>query len=134
MREFLQKAPTLTPIQPESPDYPNQPEADLLDEGSILLSYESDLSSDDKSLVDTGKMSFQGSSVGQIEDGRGEPLKKWICQELDEPEQVTWLRLFENQRNELRLALHDIKKLLVSWKINFQGGENGLQSCQAQVI
>lgn len=104
------------------------------DEGSILLSYESDLSSDDKSLVDTGEMLFQGSSFGQIEDGRGEPLKKWICQELDEPEQVTWLRLFENHKNELRLALHDIKKLLVSWKINFQGGENGLQSYQAQAI
>ena len=64
MREFLQKAPTLTPIQPESPDDPNQPEADMPDEGSILLSYESDLSSDDKSLVDTGEMLFQGSSVG----------------------------------------------------------------------
>ena len=46
------------------------------DEGSILLGYESDLSSDDKSLVDTGEMLFQRSSVGQIEDGRGEPLKK----------------------------------------------------------
>lgn len=45
------------------------------DEGSILLSYESDLSSDDKSLVDIGEMLFQGSSVGQVEDGRGEPLK-----------------------------------------------------------
>lgn len=133
MREFLQKAPTLTPIQPEFPDDPNQPEADMPDEGSILLSYESDLSSDDKSLVDVGEMLFQGSSVGQVEDGRGE-LLKWICQELDEPEQVTWLRLFENHKNELRLALHDIKKLLVSWKINFQGGENGLQSYQAQVI
>ena len=76
MREFLQKAPTLTPIQPESPDDPSQPEADMPDEGPILLSYESDLSSDDKSLVDTGEMLFQGSSVGQIEDGRGEPLKK----------------------------------------------------------
>lgn len=76
MREFLQKAPTLTPIQPESPDDPNQPEADMPDEGSILLGYESDLSSNDKSLVDTGEMLFQRSSVGQIEDGRGEPLKK----------------------------------------------------------
>lgn len=42
--------------------------------------------------------------------------------------------MVENHKNELRLALYNIKKLLVSWKTNFQGGENGLQSYQAQAI
>jgi hypothetical protein len=130
MRAFLQRAPTPPPIQPESPDDLDQHEAEMTNEELTLLDYDSDLSSDNESLVDTGEIWFEGSSAGQIEDrdNVGEPSKKRIRRELDEPARVTWLALFENCKNELKLALRDIEKLLASRKTKFQGGENGLQS------
>lgn len=130
MRAFLQRAPTPPPIQPESPDNPNQLEAEMTNEEPILLGYESDLSSDDESLVDSGEIWFRGSSAGEIEDddSEGEPLKKRIRRELDEPARVTRLKSLENRKSELKLALRDIEKLLSSRKTKFQAGENGLQS------
>lgn len=41
---------------------------------------------------------------------------------------VTQLQLLENHKNELKLALCDIEKLLASRKTKFQAGKNGLQS------
>ena len=51
MRAFLQRAPTLLPVQPEFADDPDQLEAETTNEEPILPGYESDLSSDDESLV-----------------------------------------------------------------------------------
>jgi hypothetical protein len=44
------------------------------------------------------------------------------------------LKSLENRKNELKLALCDIEKLLASWKTKFQASENGLQSYWAWAI
>ena len=131
MRAFLQRAPTPPPVQPEFADDPDQLEAEMTNEEPILPGYESDLSSDDESLVDTGEIRFQGSSAGEFDDGEGESPKKRIRRELDEPARVTRLKSLENRKNELKLALRDIEKLLASRKTKFQAGNNGLQSYRA---
>src|SRR6202040_3538231 len=134
MRAFLQRAPTPPPVQPEFADDPDQLEAETTNEEPILPGYESDLSSDDESLVDTGEIRFQGSSAGEFDDGKGESPKKRIRRELDEPARVTRLKSLENRKNELKLALRDIEKLLASRKTKFQAGNNGLQSYRARAI
>ena len=114
MRAFLQRAPTSLPIQPEFADDPNQLEAEMTNDKPISPGYESDLSSDNELLVGTGEIWFQGSSDGEVDDSGGESPKKRICRELDELAQVTRLKSLENRKNELKLALCDIEKLLAS--------------------
>jgi hypothetical protein len=49
----------------------------MINEEPILPGYKSNLSLDNKSLVDTGEIRFQGSSAGEVDDSGGEsPPKK----------------------------------------------------------
>ena len=76
MRAFLQRALIPLPVQPEFADDPDPLEAEMTNMEPILPGYESDLSSDNESLVDTGEIQFQGSSTSEFDDGERDLPKK----------------------------------------------------------
>ena len=141
MRDYLQRAPAPSPIQPESsqaqtPVDPDRAEAtdDTWDSEPIFMGYDSDLESDDESLMGAGEdlVDGPGSRVSENEDK--EPPAKRIRRQLEEPVLVTRLKLREKRTNEHKQALRDIQKLLQSRKTQFQAGDKGLQSYRARTI
>ena len=121
MRDYLQRAPALSPIQPESsqaqsPIDPDRAEAmyDTYDSEPTFVGYDSDLESDDESLMGAGEdlVDSPGSRASENEDEA--PPAKRIQRQLEEPVLVTRLKLREKRANEHKQALRDIQKLLQS--------------------
>ena len=138
MRDYLQRAPALSPIQPESsqaqsPIDPDWAEAtyDTYDSEPTFVGYDSDLESDDESLMGAGEdlVDSPGSRASENED-EALPAKR-VRRQLEEPVLVTQLELREKRTNEHKQAFCDIQKLLQSRKTKFQAGDKGLQSYRA---
>ena len=141
MRDYLQRAPAPSPIQPESsqaqsPIDPDRAEAtyDTYDSEPTFVGYDSDLESDDESLMGAGEDLVDSPGPRASENEDEAPPAKRIRRQLEEPVLVTRLKLREKRANEHKQALCDIQKLLQSRKTTFQAGDKGLQSYRARTI
>jgi hypothetical protein len=100
MRDYLQRAPAPSLIQPESsqaqtPVDPDQAEVtdDMWDSEPIFVGYDSDLELDDESLMGAGEDLVDGPGLRVSENEDEEPPAKRIQWQLEEPFLVTQLKL-----------------------------------------
>ena len=95
------------------------------------MGYDSDLESDDETVVGLDENTIDGAGSRVCENKSDEckelPTKR-TRRQLNEPVLITWLKLHGKQSNEWKQALQDIEKLLWSHKTKFQAGNKGLQS------
>ena len=139
MRDYLQRAPAPSPIrtessQAQSPIDPDRAEVTSYDSEPIFVGYDSDLESDNESLMGAGEDLVDSPGLRASENENEAPPVKRIRRQLEEPVLVTRLKLREKRTNECKQALHDIQKLLQSRKTKFQAGDKGLQSYRARTI